>query len=301
MIGGGELLALRAGEDGAHVGAPDGNREVGAVAGPSPEDDALLSVVGASGPDGGGVLRAKAHKPEVGVVVRGARLAGNGLVGAVVGGHDGRGALGDDRLEDIRGVLGDRGVDDLLGLVLVLIDDVPVAVLDLGDRHGVAVDAAARNHGVGLAHVKRRHLRRAKARRKALVDRGVDAHRLCHLDYLVHADGLCDLHVAGVGGDGGGMLERADAVVVVVDVARGPRGRDLQCWHAVDQNARAHARIERGEKNDALEARARLTEARGKVDRALSGFDVIAVVLATHHGNDVAVGVVDRDERSGKV
>ena len=41
--------------------------------------------------------------------------------------------------------------------------------------------------------------------------------------------------------------------------------------------------------------------ARGEVDHALSGLGVVAVVLAAHHGHDVPVRVVDRDERGGDV
>ena len=254
VVGDGELAARLVRERGAHVGAPDGNRGCGVGAGGAAVVDARRSAGGAADPHGGRELGREAAEPEVGVVVGGAGLARDGLVGGEVVAQVGRAALGDDGLEDLRGVLDDGGVDDLLGVVLVLVDHVAVAVLDLGDGDGVAMDAPAGDGRERLAHLHDGQLRGAECRREDGLDLGVDAQSGRHVGDLVHADGLGDLDVAGVGGHGRGAREGDDAVVDVLDVARCPRGRHLERGLAVDAHGGAHAVLERGQEHDRLEA-----------------------------------------------
>ena len=301
MVGLRPRSALEPLEDGVHVLGPDGLREVLRGALDALVDD-RLAVVHAAAPHDGGALRGEAAEPQVGALVGRAGLARDGLVGVEVARDDPGGAQrGDVALEYLDHVGGDGGVQGLLGVILVLVDHVAVAVLDAGDGHGVAVHAARGDRGVGLAHLERGHHGGAERRGEAGLDRGVDAEGRRHLDDRLHADGVGDLHVAGVGGDHRRAGERAHAVVVVAVVARRVARRDAQRGGVGDHDRGAHAGVERRREDDALEARAGLALRGREVDRALAGLGVVAVVLAADHRDDVAVGVVDRDERAAEL
>ena len=288
-------VAGDAGEHGVHVLRPDRlgdgrGRRVGAL------EVGGAGVRAIAVADHGGVLRGEAAEPEVVVDLGRARLAGCGLVRGEVALRVPGGVAGvEDVLEDLARVRGDGGVDDLLGVVLVLIDDVAVAVLDLDDGNGVAVQAVVGDGGIALRHLERGHARGTERGGAVGLDRGIDADELCHADELIDPDGVDDLGVGRVRGVLGGRVERDVAVLAVLEVLDGPGGADLHGGVAVEDNGGAHAGVERREQGEGLEARARLEAARRLVD--LRALEVGVVVLAADHRLDVAVGVVDRDER----
>ena len=254
-------------------------------------------VGGVAEPGDGRYLGREAAEPEVVVGLGRARLAACGLVRRELALDVPGGVAGvEDVLEDLARVRGDGGVDDLLGVVGVLVDGAAVAVLDLRDGHGVAVHAVVGDGRVGLGHLERGHLGGAEDRGVVGLDRRVDAELLGHADELIHADGLDDLRVAGVGRNLGSSVERDVAEARPLVVLHVPQRGDLQRRVAVEHDGRAHALVERGEQRDGLEAGARLALARHEVD--LGALALAVVVAAADHGLDVAVGVVDAHERA---
>ena len=236
-----------------------------------------------------------AAEPEVVQVLGGARLAGDGLVDLERVAHRLGGALaaGDDSLERLGGSLGHACVQRLLRVVLVLVDHVAVAVLDLGDGHGVTLEAAAGERGVAGRHVQWRGAHGAQHGGEVGVEVARDAHLLGHGDHVVDADGLRHLQVASIGGDGRGIGE-AQIAVLVVAVVLEPRAADGDGRVAVEDDVGVHARLERRGEREDLEARARLALGRGGVH--LGGGGAAVVVASAHHRLDVAGRGVDGHE-----
>ena len=252
--------------------------------------------VAVAAPHDGGQLRGVAAKPQVLVVVGGAGLAGHGLVDGEKRVCGPGGTAGEDGLEDLGRGLGHGGADGLRGVVLVLVDHVAVAVLDLGDGHSVAVHAAGGKRGKDVAHVKGRDTHRAQRDGVVLRDVRGDTQRVCRRDDLLDANGLGHLGVAGVGRDGRGAGQGPYAVLVVAVVLDLPGGRDLHGRRTIEHDLGVHARVDGRGQDDGLEARTHL--AVGGQGQVVLG---LRVVLAAHHGLDVAGGGVDRDQRRGEL
>ena len=268
-----------------------------AVVGP----DCLVDVLVAR-PHGHRHLRRVAAPPQVVAVVGGAGLAGHGLIDLEGVEHRvGRPArLRDDALEHLGGHLGHALVDDARGVVLVLVDHVAVAVLDLGDGHRVTAQAAARERGVGLGHLERARELGAQDGGAVGLEVARDAHLLGRGHHLVVAKHAGHLHVAGVGRDGRGVGECHRAVGFVAVVLHAPGAAHLDGRVAVDEHRRVHAVLEGGDEREHLEARAGLLGGRG--GGVHLGARARAVeVLAAHHRLDVAGGGVDGHEGAIKL
>ena len=248
---------------------------------------------GVAAPDRDGELRGDAAVPQVARVLGRAGLARDGLVYLQGLADDARGAARlRDALHHVDGRVRHGGGEHLLRLVLVLVYHVAVAVLDLGDGHGVAVVAAGRNRGVALRHLDDGDADGAERDGVVRRDVHVDAHVRGHLRDLVRADRLDHLHEARVGGQRERLREGDGAVARVAEVVDLPGGGGLQRGVAVDIYLRVHASVERRAQRVRLEARARLALGlRGEVE--LVGL----VVAAADHGLDVARGGIDRHER----
>ena len=150
-------------------------------------------------PDRERVLRSQAAEPQVDGIGGGAGLAREGLVDREARAVRRAAAVLDDALEhlDDRVVYG--GIDNLLGGIFMLVDDLAIAVGDLRDRDGVTMHAAGREGGIGLGHLERGKRGHAQGERgNILHGGGVDAQPAAHIDDLVVANGLGNLHVAGV-------------------------------------------------------------------------------------------------------
>ena len=278
-------------EDGVHVVAPDGLR--GVLRGGNGALVVHADVgVGVAAPDDGGELRGEAAEPEVLGVVGGAGLAGDGLVAREVAGDVVAGvAAGDDALEDVDGGLGHGALERLLIGVLVLVDHLAGARLDLGDGHCVVVHAVGWQGGVGLAHLQRRDGHGAQGDGQVGLQGGVQAHGVGGVDDGVGADGLGHLSVGGVGRDGRGGGEATGAVVVLAVVADRPGGRDGHRGAAVEHDVGVHALADGGDKGKRLERGAGLARGLGGQVELLG-----LVVGAADQSLDVAVGVVDGDQ-----
>ena len=251
---------------------------------------ALLAV---SRPDGDGDGGGVAAEPEVAGILGGACLAGDGLRDVAVVVDDGAGgaAVVDDAPEHLRCGVCHLGGDCTRGVVGVLVDDVAVAVEDLGDGDGVAVDAARGERGVGLGHLHGRRADGAQGDGAVGGDVHRDAHGVGRAHDVLGTHDLGDLDVAGVRGDLGGAGERDVAVVGVGVVLDLPGGRDLKRRVAVEDHVGVHALRDSGDERDHLEARARLPARLG------GEVELVALeVAAAHHGLDVSGGGVDRHE-----
>ena len=290
-----EVLPIHALEDRVHEVGEDRLGKVRRVGVVALVVDRLARLENAA-PDRGRVLRGIADEPQVGRLVGGAGLAGDGGVG-VPHGTDlvAGGVAGDDALEDVGRSLGHAVLEDLLGIVGVLVDDVAVAVLDARDAARVAVVAAGREDREALGHLEGRNADRADGDREVRGDVDVDAHEPAGLDDLLSADGLGDLRVGGVGREDRRALEGLVAVVGVAVVLDLPRGRDLHRRGAVEVDVGVHARAQGCDERIDLEARAALA------CRGGGGVELVVVVAAAaDHGAHVAVSVLDADEGAGE-
>ena len=147
-----EFLAFNAVEHGVEEVPRDRDGQVGGAPAPSVDGDALVAAAMAR-PNGHGVLRGVSAEPQVGRGLGGTGLAGEGLVHRELSTR-GRTA-GDDSLQDIVDLGGNARIEDALGAVLMLVDNLAVTVLNLGDRHGIAMLATHGEGGVCLGHLKR--------------------------------------------------------------------------------------------------------------------------------------------------
>ena len=101
----------------------------------------------------------------------------------------------------------------------MLVDNLAVTVLNLGDRHGIAMLATHGEGGVCLGHLKRRELLGAQRERRICIHLVVDAQVMAHIDHVLYAHGLRHLHVARVRRNLGRPRERNVTIGVVVVVA----------------------------------------------------------------------------------
>ena len=240
-------------------------------------------------PHGARELRGVADEPQVGVVVGRAGLAGDGLV------HRQRrrraAAVGDDTLEHVGRRRGDLGRDRLGAGGGVLVDDVAVAVEDLGDGGGLHVGAGVRERGVGRRHVEHRDGRGAQGQRVDGLEVALDAEGVCDVDDGLRADLVDDLRIGGVDRLPGRVLEADRAIAHVVVVVDRVPAADADAAVAVHEHRGVHARLDRRRERHRLERRARLAfRLRGEVPLALVG------ARAAHHGLDLAGRRVDGDQ-----
>ena len=199
----------------------------------------------------------------------------------------------DNALEDLGKDLRHAGVEHLLGRILMLVNNLAVTVLDLGDGDGIAVVAARGKGGVGLGHLERGDAGDAERERGDVLHVGGNAEVMRGVDDVLVAHGLGDLHVACVGRELGGAGERDGAVALIAVVLDGVRlaqtlGKRVGRV-AVDANVGVHALLKGGCKREGLERGAHLTAGDGVVGVMLVG----VVVLAAHHGADVARAILD--------
>ena len=288
----GELGPLNALEDGVEGVPRHRQGKVGAECLASAHVDGD-GACGIAGPHGERVLRGVAAEPQVAGVGGGARLAGDGLVdGEARGGARGA-AVGDNALEDLGQRLGHARVEHLLGSVLVLVDNLAVAVLDLGDGHGLAVIAARGKGRVGLGHVEGRDGGRTEGERGGRIHLGGNAEVAAGVDHVLHAHGVGHLHVAGVGRVLGRASERDGAVALIAVVLHlvGLVGAVVKVHGraAVDADLGVHALLERRGERKRLKGGAHLAPGGGVVGVLVVG----VVVAATHHGADVARAVLE--------
>ena len=177
----------------------------------------------------------------------------------------------------------------------MLVDHLAGTGCDLGDGDRLAMVAAVCQRRVGLGHLQRGDAGGAQGERGHVLEvgdliGGVDAHAGAHVDDLLVANGLCHLHVAGVGRDRRGGGEGAHAVVVVAVVAE-LGAPDLEGRGAVEQHVGAHAGLDGGGKREGFERGARGAARQGVVHVVL----VRVIILTAHHGLDVAGLGVDHN------
>ena len=281
----GEFLSGRVGQDGLHEGLEDGQGHRAVV-------DVLDGRVraGVADPDRDGELGGVAAEPQVrgvGGSTGGSRLAGDGLLDPGVAGNAGAATL-HDGFEDLghgRGIAGGEG----LGLlVLVRVHDLAGARLDLGDGNGCAVLSAVGEGSVSVGHLQRRDVAGAQRHREDVVHRGgVQTEALAGLQDVLIADGLGQLHVAGVGRHGGRGGKGAVPVVVITNVL------DLDVLAtgivpvhgglAVDGDVGIHTHLDGGGQGEALEGGSGLAFGGRMVDVVGVG----VVIAAADHGLDV--------------
>ncbi len=91
----------------------------------------------------------------------------------------------------------------------MLVDDVAVGILDPLDEVGLYLLAVIGQRREGLSHFERGHRLGADDHGGDLLDRGLDAEAVGHLDDVVGPGGQGNLAVDGVGGEHGGILQAA--------------------------------------------------------------------------------------------
>ena len=248
-------------------------------------------------PDRGREPRRVAREPGVRVVVGGSRLAG---LARATDARRRPGAGGDHALEHVGHLVGNP-VGESAG-ALLLLGDVRVAVgeLDLADRGSRVADAAVGKRRVGVRHLQRRDPdpQAADAFGREPVEVGGDAHVVGRVADLLGPHVQIELGVDGVHRTHGGVAHahRPAASLSVVD---GPVGDPVVQRQGDRGLARVvgrigvHALANGGGQHEGLERRPRLTVGiGGEVELGGRG-----VGLRRGHGDDVAVGGVDRDQR----